>query len=248
MRTYSSAVYDHPSGFVSVLSAAGLAKRHGDVEVLAGIDLTVRGGESVAVMGPSGSGKSTLLYCLAGVLVPEAGAVHLDGTRIDSMSDRGRSDLRLRRFGFVFQFGGLLPELPAEENVALPLLLSGMSRRGALRQARSWFGPLALRGLESRRPGQLSGGQAQRVAVARALVTDPAVIFADEPTGALDSASGTDVMRLMAAAARTQGAALLVVTHNPQVAAWCDRVVEVRDGRLANAPCPPPGVSAVPAC
>jgi len=218
----------------AVLSATGLTKRYGDAVALAGVDLTIASGESIAVTGPSGSGKSTLLYCLAGVIRPDTGQVLLDGTRLDELSERHRTRLRLRRFGFVFQFGGLLPELPADENVALPLILAGVSRRRAVAQARRWFAPLSIDGLEGRRPGQLSGGQAQRVAIARALVTEPAVVFADEPTGSLDTATGADVMALLTGATRRQGAALVVVTHDGSVSAACDRRVAMRDGRLEH--------------
>jgi putative ABC transport system ATP-binding protein len=215
-----------------VLVGRGLAKRFGQTVALAGVDLTVRAAEAVAIMGPSGSGKSTLLHCLAGIIKPDTGEVHLLGQRIDDMGERKRSALRRTRFGFVFQFGQLLPELPAEENVALPLMLGGVARQEAVRTARQWFGPLGLAGMERRRPGELSGGQAQRVAIARALVTRPAVVFADEPTGALDQATGHETMRLLVEATKHNGASLLVVTHDPDVAAWCDRTVEVRDGRL----------------
>ncbi|MGI5207744.1 ABC transporter ATP-binding protein [Spirillospora sp. CA-108201] len=173
-----------------------------------------------------------MLHCLAGIMKPDAGEVRLLGQRIDTLGERSRSALRRSRFGFVFQFGQLLPELPAVENVALPLMLNGASRREAVRAARAWFRPLGLDGLEHRRPGELSGGQAQRVAIARALVPLPAVVFADEPTGALDQATGHDTMRLLVDATKRNGASLVVVTHDPSVAAWCDRVVEVRDGRV----------------
>ncbi|MFE7767798.1 ABC transporter ATP-binding protein, partial [Streptomyces sp. NPDC057438] len=198
-------------------------------------NLSVHTGELVAVMGPSGSGKSTLLHCLAGIERPDSGEVLLDGKRIDQLREPARSDLRRTAFGFVFQSGQLLPELPADENVALPLMLGGTARREAVEQARQWFGPLGLQGLESRRPGQLSGGQAQRVAIARALVGRPKVIFADEPTGALDQATGLDVFHLLVDVSRSQGAALVVVTHDANVARWCDRTVQVRDGLLAGA-------------
>jgi putative ABC transport system ATP-binding protein len=216
----------------SVLSASGLTKRYGDLCALDGVDIDITAGESIAVTGPSGSGKSTLLYCLAGVIRPDSGTVLLDGARIDELPDRRRTQLRLHRFGFVFQFGGLLPELPADENVALPLILAGLNTRRAVTQARRWFAPLGIDGLESRRPGQLSGGQAQRVAIARALVTDPAVVFADEPTGSLDSTTGADVMALLTRVTRQQRAALVVVTHDLGVAAACDRHVAIRDGQL----------------
>jgi putative ABC transport system ATP-binding protein len=193
----------------------------------------VDSGEIVAVMGPSGSGKSTLLHCLAGILVPDSGEIMFDGTRVDSMTETGRSSLRRDRFGFVFQFGQLVPELTAAENVALPLLLSGVRRTEALRKAYGWFERLDLAGLEQRRSGELSGGQAQRVALARGLVAGPEVLFADEPTGSLDSLTGEQVMNLLVAAAREQGTTVILVTHEPRVAAYADREVFVRDGRVS---------------
>ncbi|WP_242905284.1 ABC transporter ATP-binding protein [Actinomadura terrae] len=219
----------------AVLSGHGLVKRFGATVALDGVDLAVGRAEAVAIMGPSGSGKSTLLHCLAGITRPDAGEVRLLGQRVDTLGERRRSALRRSRFGFVFQFGELLPELPAEENVALPLMLDGTSRREAVKAARAWLGPLGLHGMGHRRPGELSGGQAQRVAIARALVPRPAVVFADEPTGALDQATGHDTMRLLVEATKHNGASLVVVTHDPSVAAWCDRVTEVRDGRVQRA-------------
>jgi putative ABC transport system ATP-binding protein len=218
----------------TVLAGTGLVKRFGPTVALAGVDIAVRAGGSVAIMGPSGSGKSTLLHCLAGIMRPDDGAVTLLGQRIDTLNENRRSELRRTRFGFLFQFGQLLPELPADENVALPLMLDGVPAQRAVQRARTWFGPLGLHGLERRRPGELSGGQAQRVALARALVSGPSVIFADEPTGALDQATGHDTMRLLVEAARHHGASLILVTHDQRVAAWCDQVVEVRDGRLTQ--------------
>jgi putative ABC transport system ATP-binding protein len=150
------------------------------------------------------------------------------------MPETARSTLRRQRFGFVFQFGQLVPELTAEENVALPLLLGGIRRAGALQDARAWFGRLGLDGLEQRRSGELSGGQAQRVALARGLVTRPEVLFADEPTGSLDSLTGEQVMNLLAGAARDQGTAVVLVTHEPRVAAYADREVVVRDGKVSS--------------
>ncbi|WP_433369597.1 ABC transporter ATP-binding protein [Streptosporangium sp. CA-115845] len=219
-----------------VLSGHRLVKRFGPAVALAGVDVGIGRAEALAIMGPSGSGKSTLLHCLAGIMKPDSGEVCLLGERIDTMGERARSALRRTRFGFVFQFGQLLPELPADENVALPLMLGGTARGRAVSEARAWFGPLGLGGMEGRRPGELSGGQAQRVAIARALVTRPAVIFADEPTGALDQATGHEIMRILVEATKHNGASLAVVTHDPEVARWCDRVVEVRDGMIL-----PPG-------
>ncbi|WP_426593380.1 ABC transporter ATP-binding protein [Cellulomonas sp. McL0617] len=212
------------------LAARGLVKSFGSTTALAGVDVDLADGESLAVMGPSGSGKSTLLHCLAGILVPDRGSVSLRGRDVGALSDRERSLLRRQHYGFVFQFGQLLSELPAVENVALPAMLLGASRKDATAQATRWLGSLGLAGMEGRRPGELSGGQAQRVAVARALITGPAVVFADEPTGALDQSTGHDVMRVLVETTRVAGASLVVVTHDAQVADWCDRRIEVRDG------------------
>jgi putative ABC transport system ATP-binding protein len=217
-----------------ILIGRGVTRSFGTTPALRGADVEVTAGEIVAIMGPSGSGKSTLLHCLAGILTPDAGEVWFDGARLDSLSDRARTELRRRRFGFVFQFGQLVPELAAVENVALPLLLEGRSRGEALAAARPWFERLQLAGLESRRPGQLSGGEAQRVALARALVTGPDVVFADEPTGSLDSLAGELVMDLLVDSARAQGATVLVVTHEPRVAAYADREIVVRDGKVRD--------------
>ena len=203
----------------------------GSTPALRAATVAVAAGEILAVMGPSGSGKSTLLHCLAGILVPDGGEIHVAGRRIDTLPEAERSALRRDRFGFVFQFGQLVPELTAEENVALPLLLSGVRRRDALARARGWFGPLDLGGLEQRRSGELSGGQAQRVALARGMVAEPEVLFADEPTGALDSLNGERVMGLLTEAARSANAAVVLVTHEARVAAYSDREVVVRDGR-----------------
>ncbi len=191
-------------------------------------------GEVLAMMGPSGSGKSTLLHCLAGILVPDSGDVHIDAERLDTMSEKQRSSLRRDRFGFVFQFGQLVPELTAEENVALPLLLGGTGRREALRVARTWFERLQLGGLERHRSGEMSGGQAQRVALARGLVANPEVLFADEPTGSLDSLTGELVMDLMTSVAREEGTTVVLVTHEARVAAYADREVILRDGVVTS--------------
>jgi putative ABC transport system ATP-binding protein len=185
-------------------------------------------------MGPSGSGKSTLLHCLAGILTPEAGEVWFSGRRIDSLGENERTALRRDRFGFVFQTGQLVPELTAEENVALPLLLAGKRRPQAVGEARSWLGRLGLDGLEQRRSGELSGGEAQRVAVARSMVARPEVLFADEPTGSLDSLAGEQVMNLLTDAARAHGTTVILVTHDSRVAAYADRGVMVRDGRVTS--------------
>ncbi|MEV4656778.1 ABC transporter ATP-binding protein [Micromonospora sp. NPDC049301] len=217
------------------IEARNVVFSFGQTPALRGASLAVEAGEIVAIMGASGSGKSTLLHCLAGILVPDSGEVLFDGARVDSMAEAQRSSLRRDRFGFVFQFGQLVPELTTAENVALPLLLSGVRRAEALRKAYGWFERLGLEGLEHRRSGELSGGQAQRVALARGLVAGPEVLFADEPTGALDSLTGEQVMDLLVTAAREQGTTVILVTHEPRVAAYADREVIVRDGRV-NAP------------
>ena len=218
-----------------ILEARDLALSFGETPALRGASVSVKRGEVLAMMGPSGSGKSTLLYCLAGILVPDSGEVYLNGQRVDTMRETERSRLRRDRFGFVFQFGQLVPELTAEENVALPLLLGGTRREEALRVARSWFERLDLEGMERHRTGEMSGGQSQRVAMARGLVTNPDVLFADEPTGSLDSLNGERVMDLLTRAAREQGSTVILVTHESRVAAYADREVIVRDGKVVSA-------------
>jgi putative ABC transport system ATP-binding protein len=219
---------------VPILAAKAVTKSFGLTPALRDASLSVSAGEVLAVMGPSGSGKSTLLHCLAGILSPDEGEVVFDGRRLDTMSENKRTLVRRDQFGFVFQFGQLVPELPVLENVMLPLLLGRTSRRVARDAATALLDRLDLGGLHRRRPGELSGGQAQRVAVARALVTRPKVVFADEPTGSLDSLAGENVMDLLLAAARQQGATVVLVTHDARVAACADREVLVRDGEVTS--------------
>jgi putative ABC transport system ATP-binding protein len=219
---------------VRAIAARGAVKSFGQTPALRGATVEAAQGEILAVMGPSGSGKSTLLHCLAGILTPDGGEIWFNGTRLDTLRESQRSALRRDRFGFVFQFGQLVPELTAEENVALPLLLSGARRTAAITEARKWFPRLGLDGLENRRSGELSGGQAQRVALARGLVAGPEVIFADEPTGSLDSVTGEHVMNLLTACAREQGTTVILVTHEARVAAYADREVIVRDGKVST--------------
>ncbi len=219
-----------PSG--PLLVARDLHVAFGPTTALASASLEVHGGEVLALMGPSGSGKSTLLHCLAGILRPDSGTVTFDGRDVTAMSDAERSALRRSEFGFVFQFGQLVPELTCAENVALPLRLAGVARRDAHRTAREWLDRLEVPDIADKRPGQVSGGQGQRAAVARALITRPRVVFADEPTGALDSLNGERVMQLFVAAAKDTGAAVVLVTHEARVAAYSDREAVVRDGRV----------------
>ncbi|MCM1976453.1 MULTISPECIES: ABC transporter ATP-binding protein [unclassified Streptomyces] len=214
-----------------ILSATRLRKSYGTTPALDGADFGIRSGEVVAVMGSSGSGKSTLLHCLAGIVTPDAGQVMYDGRAMSTLSDAGRSRLRRGEFGFVFQFGQLVPDLTCLENVALPLRLNRVRRKEAERRAVGWMERLEVADLARKRPGRISGGQGQRVAVARALVGNPRVLFADEPTGALDSLNGERVMRLLTEAARETGTAVVLVTHEARVAAYCDREIVVRDGK-----------------
>jgi putative ABC transport system ATP-binding protein len=218
----------------NLLEARDVVYNFGETPALRRATVSVREGEILAVMGPSGSGKSTLLHCLAGILSPSQGEIVFAGQRIDTLDDRERSELRRESFGFVFQFGQLVPELTAEENVALPLLLGGLKRSEALRRAKEWFVRLQLEGLEGRRSGELSGGQAQRVALARGLVARPKVLFADEPTGSLDSLTGELVMELLVQVAREEGTTVVLVTHEPRVAACAAREVIVRDGVVSS--------------
>ncbi|EHM95076.1 hypothetical protein HMPREF0975_00944 [Actinomyces sp. oral taxon 849 str. F0330] len=213
-----------------LITTSDIVKRFGTVTALAGVSINISVGESVAIMGPSGSGKSTLLHCLSGVLVPDQGSVSFGGTEISGLTDARRSHLRLCELGFVFQDSQLIPELPARENVALPLMLTGTPTRSALRAADDMLARLGLADLKGRRPAQMSGGQAQRIAIARALVSSPRAIFADEPSGALDQATGHEMMQLLTAAVSMAGATLVVVTHDVNVARWCSRLIEIRDG------------------
>lgn len=218
----------------SIVEAKDVTFSFGETPALVGASVVVTKGEILAVMGPSGSGKSTLLHCLAGILVPNSGEVWFDGHRVDLLREQDRSALRRDHFGFVFQFGQLVPELTAVENVALPLLLAGMRRAQALREAAAWFERLDIAGMEQHRSGEMSGGQAQRVALARSLVAQPEVVFADEPTGSLDSLNGELVMKLLTTTARDLGTTVVLVTHEPRVAAYADREVVVRDGKVTS--------------
>jgi len=218
----------------TLLKAEGIHKSFGPTPALSGASLSIAAGELVAVMGPSGSGKSTLLHCLAGILRPEQGSIDYQGLELTTCADSRLSALRRSDFGFLFQFGQLVPELSCLENVALPLRLNGMRRKPAEERAAEWLERTDVADLAAKRPGEVSGGQGQRVGVARALVTQPKVVFADEPTGALDSLNGERVMRLLARAARDSGTAVVLVTHESRVAAYADREVVVRDGHTRD--------------
>jgi putative ABC transport system ATP-binding protein len=217
-----------------ILAAHAVTKSFGSTPALRDANLSVTAGEVLAIMGPSGSGKSTLLHCLAGILSPDTGEIVFDGRSLSTMSENERTLVRRDQFGFVFQFGQLVPELPVLENVMLPLLLGHTSRRVARGAAAALLDRLDLSELHRRRPGELSGGESQRVAVARALVSRPKVVFADEPTGSLDSLAGENVMDLLLASAREQGATVVLVTHEARVAACADREVLVSDGEVTD--------------
>lgn len=215
-----------------LLTAHDLVKAHGPTRALRGASITVTAGEVVAVTGPSGSGKSTLLHCLAGIVRPDFGTVEYDGERLDLLPEKRLSELRRTEFGVVFQFGQLIPELTAADNVALPLMLAGTPRPAARERAVEWLERFGVQERAARRPGEMSGGEAQRVALARAMATGPRVVFADEPTGALDSLAGEQVMTALTGTARESGTAVLLVTHDDQVAAYADREVSLRDGTV----------------
>jgi len=202
------------------------------VHALRGIDLELARGGFTAVMGPSGSGKSTFLQCAAGLDRPTAGTVHLGGTEITGLSENKLTALRRTRLGFVFQAFNLLPSLTVEQNVVLPMRLAG--HRPDRRRAAEVLSQVGLDGLARRRPDQLSGGQQQRVAIARALVTRPDVVFADEPTGALDTTTATEVLGLLRGAVDSLGATVVMVTHDPAAAAWADHVLFLADGAIAD--------------
>lgn len=214
-----------------VLSCRGLEKAFGRTDALRGVDLAVQRGELLAITGPSGSGKSTLLHCLGGIITPDAGEVFFRGDRIDDRSVTRRTLLRRREFGFVFQFAELVPELTAVENVALPLLLEGGPRTAAFERSRLWLERLGVHDLAERVPPDLSGGERQRVAAARSLVHDPAVLFADEPTGALDSLAAERLLDLLVGLAENSDLTLVIVTHDARVAAYANREIVIRDGR-----------------
>ncbi|MDX3854147.1 ABC transporter ATP-binding protein [Streptomyces sp. AK02-01A] len=216
-----------------LLTARDLRKTYGSTPALSGASAELHAGEILALTGPSGSGKSTLLHCVAGIVRPDHGTVMYRDERLEHAPEERLSELRRTEFAVVFQFGQLIPELTAVDNVSLPLILNGTDRRAAQEQARTWLERFGVLGRAEARPGELSGGQAQRVALARALVTGPKAVFADEPTGALDSLAGEQVMAELTSAARELGAAVLLVTHDATVAAYADREIRLTDGRTA---------------
>ncbi|MDP9352060.1 MAG: ABC transporter ATP-binding protein [Chloroflexota bacterium] len=206
--------------------------RFGQVEALSGVSLSVTSGEVVALVGSSGSGKSSLLYCMSGLLSPTGGSVRLNGVNLGALDREGRATLRREKIGFVFQFSELVPELTLRENIALPLELIGARRSLVRERVQELLDALALADRADARPAQVSGGEAQRAAVARAIVHSPSIIFADEPTGALDSKNGEAVLNALLSLAQSHGTSVVLVTHDESVARRADRLVTLADGAV----------------
>lgn len=219
-----------------IIRTDNIEKSYGETHAMRGISLEIKRGEVLAIMGPSGSGKSTLLHTLAGITRPDSGKVYFNGLRIDNLTDKQRTLLRRSKFGFVFQFSQLVPELTAIDNVAVPLLLNGINRKAAYQKAEQWLNKVGITDAKlNHLANQLSGGQIQRVAIARAMVINPEVLFADEPTGSLDSLNSELVMKMFIKTAKDNGTTVVMVTHEPTIAAYADREIIVRDGKLEGA-------------
>jgi putative ABC transport system ATP-binding protein len=223
---------------MSLITAENLTKTYGNgeaaVTALAGVSLSVEAGEFVAIMGPSGCGKSTLMHLLGGLDRPTSGIVRIDGQDLTTLTDKALTELRRRRIGFIFQFYNLIPVLDAAENAALPLLLDGTAKAAAAGRGVEWLTRVGLSSRTRHRPSQLSGGQQQRVAVARALVADPALVLADEPTGNLDTRSSDEIAALLKRISGEWGRAVIMVTHDPRIAAYADRIVFLKDGTIVD--------------
>lgn len=217
-----------------MLSARDVGLAYGKTVALAGASVTVAEGSVVALVGASGSGKSSMLYCLAGLLQPDSGEILLGGVRLNDLSEDDRSDLRRKNFGFVFQFAELVPELTLRQNIALPLELNGWRRSAQRKRVTELLEQLDIQEQADRRPVQVSGGQAQRAAVARAIAHRPQVLFADEPTGALDSVNGAIVLDSMLQLAKENHTSVVLVTHDKAIAGRADEIVRMRDGRMVD--------------
>jgi lipoprotein-releasing system ATP-binding protein len=220
----------------TLLQATGLRKRYGQLEVLRGVDLTLYPGQATALVGASGAGKSTLLQLLGTLDTPDAGSIRFGNDSLDRMNAQAQARFRNRHLGFVFQFHHLLPEFTALENAAMPAYIAGMPRAAAEAQAREWLSWLGLADRLHHKPSELSGGEQQRTAVARALINNPALLLADEPTGNLDSENGERLFALFLQLATEKGVTLLIATHNPEFAARCHRQLYIRDGQLREQP------------
>lgn len=218
----------------TILEARGVRKKFGDSLVIHDVDIDLKQGEILAVMGPSGSGKSTLLHCLAGIIDSDSGSIVYKGHDITKLNQSDRTKLRRSDFGFIFQFGELVPELPVIDNIALPLLLRGMKKKDAYRISSEWIDIVGVAHIMQAFPHTISGGETQRVAIARAMAMDPKIIFADEPTGSLDSTSATKVMKLFVELADKYNKSIIFVTHSKELATYAKRVVMLRDGSIVN--------------
>ena len=216
----------------TILKAEGIRKSFGSLEVLKGVDLSVNAGEVVAIMGASGAGKSTFLEILGTLSTPDVGSLEIAGTDVLALESRALSLFRGTKIGFVFQFHHLLPEFTSLENVMIPAMIAGKSRKEACRKAEELLEVVDLSARASHKPSELSGGEQQRVAIARALVNGPTILLADEPTGNLDSATKEEIHSLFFSLRRNLGQTILVVTHDPELAALCDRTLVMKDGRF----------------
>lgn len=223
---------------MNLISAKNLSKTYGSgnlaVTALKDVSFEVNPGEFVAVMGPSGCGKSTLLHLLGGLDHASAGEISIDGQKLADLNDNQLTELRRRKIGFVFQFFNLIPVLNAVENAALPMTLDGAPQGEAYQRSEEWLNKVGLADRHAHKPGQLSGGQQQRVSIARALTTNPALILADEPTGNLDTRASDDIAALLRQAANEWGRAVVVVTHDPRIAAYADRIIFLKDGSIVE--------------
>lgn len=215
-----------------IIKASDIHKSFGQLKVLKGIDLEVRKGEIVSITGASGAGKSTLLQILGTLSTPDSGSLEIDGTRVDKMSRDEAADFRCRKIGFVFQAHHLLPEFTAEENVMIPAMIAGVPQKKARERAAELISMLGLEERRNHKPSELSGGEQQRIATARALVNSPAVLFADEPTGNLDSVTKQEIHKLFFELRDKLGQTIVIVTHDPELASLCDRCLTMKDGRF----------------
>lgn len=215
-----------------IIEAKGIEKSFGSLKVLKGLDFSADAAELVAIMGASGAGKSTLLQILGTLSKPDAGSLVIDGTDVLSLGRNAMSDFRCRKIGFVFQFHHLLPEFTSLENVMIPALIAGMGKADAKAKATNLLGKLGLSERLKHKPSELSGGEQQRVAIARALINDPAVLLADEPSGNLDSATKADLHKLFQDLRKDFGQTIIIVTHDPELAAICDRTLNMKDGQF----------------